>query len=146
MLVDSVTVSSVFVESIGIDIDGTITLDPMFFAQLSRGIRERGGYVHVVSSRSREGRRETLIELVEYGISFDELYLLPSIEDAQDLCPHQSLNWFDRHCWLKIDYAKRNGLTFFVDDDQRILELFKTYAPEIKAIPVSARQKLSVFL
>jgi hypothetical protein len=140
------TPSSVFIESIGIDIDGTITLDPLFFAQLSREIRECGGYVHVVSSRSREGRSETLIELVEYGISFDELYLLPSIEDAQDLCPHKSLNWFDRHCWLKIDYAKRNGLTVFVDDDQRILELFKTYAPEIKAIPVSARQKLSVFL
>ena len=140
------TVSSVFIESIGIDIDGTITLDPMFFAQLSRDIRERGGYVHVVSSRSREGRSESLAELREYGISFDELYLLPSIEDAQDLCPHKSLNWFDRHCWLKIDYAKRNGLAFFVDDDQQILELFKTYAPEIKAIPVSARQKLSAFL
>jgi hypothetical protein len=56
------TPSSVFIESIGIDIDGTITLDPMFFARLSRDIRERGGYVHIVSSRSREGRSESLAE------------------------------------------------------------------------------------
>ena len=138
------TVSSVFVESIGIDIDGTITLDPMFFAQLSRGIRERGGYVHVVSSRSREGRSETLIELAEYGISFDELYLLPSIEDAQDLCPHKSLNWFDRHNWLKVEYAQRVQLRHFVDDDDRIIKLFRTYAREIKIIPVVERHVLAV--
>ena len=136
-------VSSVFIESIGIDIDGTITLDPLFFAQLSRDIRERGGYVHVVSSRSREGRSESLTELREYGISFDELHLLPSIEDAQDLCPHKSLNWFDRHCWLKVEYAKRIGLTHFVDDDRRIIELFKMYAPEIQIISISERHVLT---
>jgi hypothetical protein len=137
---------SLEVMSIGIDIDGTITADPLFFSALSRGVRNSGGYVHIVSSRSREGRSESIAEVRDFGIIFDEFFLLPSIEAAQELCPHSVLNWFDRHAWLKVDYAQRFGLTHFVDDDRRIIELFRMYAPEIQIVPALERHALVEFV
>ena len=130
-------------KAIGIDIDGTITVDPGFFSMLSKKCREEGWLVHIVSSRSREGRQETLHELAEQGIIFDELYLLPSIEKAQRICPHDSLDWFLRHQWLKVEYAERNQIALFVDDDPKVLRLFDMFATDVEAISVQDRHMIS---
>lgn len=134
------------ISAIGLDIDGTIAQDPAFFSALTCDCRRHGIATHVVSSRAREGRTDTIIELRDYQITYDELYLLPSISEAQTLCPYGELDWFCRHGWLKSDYALRNGLSHFVDDDERILALFRRYAPGIEAIPVMERHLLKALI
>ena len=118
----------------GLDIDGTITADPEFFARLSRKVIAAGGVVHVVSSRSPETQRETLKELKGLDVSFSKLYLLPPISTAQTLCPHKNLDWYQRHQWLKVEYPMTHRITHFVDDDTKVLALFARFAPTVEAI------------
>ncbi len=127
--------------NIGLDIDGTITGDPSLFALICRDVL-REGAVHIVSSRSPEARAETVGELAELGISYSALHLLPPISAAQALCPHSGLDWYQRHQWLKVDYALANGLTHFVDDDRKVLALFDRFAPSVTAIDFKSRKLL----
>lgn len=117
--------------NLGLDIDGTITAHPRHFAQLALACRRGGGKIHVVSSRSPEGRRETLQELRQLGICFDALWLLPDVLAAQESCPHGRLSWYQRFVWQKIDYALENGLALFYDDDPVVIDLFGQFAPDI---------------
>lgn len=125
---------------LALDIDGTITGDPGFFVRISREVIERGGDVHVVSSRSPESRSETLSELRQLGLQFTALHLIAGIESAQKLCPHRDLDWFQRYLWLKVDYALAHKITHFVDDDAKVLELLVRFAPTIKAINFRERE------
>jgi len=134
--------SAEMITAIGIDIDGTITIDPPFFSALARKLRNNGTIVHVVTARDAESRQETEDELFELDIEYDELYFLPPMEIAIAVCPHEELEWFLRHFWFKVDYAQRNYLSHFIDDNERVLQLFSLYAPEIKAIPVTERHSL----
>ncbi len=127
---------------LALDIDGTITADPVFFVRCSQDVLRAGGEVHVVSTRSPEARAETLQELRELGIKFSHLHLIPHMSSAQDLCPHTSLDWFQRHLWLKVDYALRNSLTHFVDDDPKVLGLLARFAPLITTISFQRRAEL----
>jgi len=45
---------------LGLDIDGTITADPVFFRERAAAVIANGDEVHVVSSRSPEARLETV--------------------------------------------------------------------------------------
>jgi hypothetical protein len=125
-----------------LDIDDTITADPVFFAMISHRIYACGGEVHVVSSRSQEAMPQTCTEIDALGIVHSSIYLLPSIGDAQAICPHRELDWFQKHLWLKVGYALDNEITHAVDDDEKVLFLFSRYAPEIRAIHVSDRSQL----
>lgn len=127
---------------LGLDIDGTITLDPHFFARIAEGIKQSGGDVHIVTSRSEISRRATLDELNGYRIQFDAIHFLPELSWAQDECPHKSLDWFQRYLWQKVAYAIGNRLTHFVDDDPKVLSLFAVYAPEI--IVMSAMDRVAI--
>jgi len=127
---------------LALDIDGTITADPDFFVRCSQDVLRAGGEVHVVSTRSPEARAETLDELRELNVKFSYLHLIPHMSAAQDLCPHTSLDWFQRHLWLKVDYALRKGLTHFVDDDPKVLSLLARFAPLITAISFQRRTEL----
>lgn len=127
------------ITAIGIDIDGTITEDPEFFSALARKLRLNGIAVHVVTARGAECRVETEEELFELDIEYDFLYFLPPMDVAIATCPHEDLDWFLRHFWLKVDYAQKNRLSHFIDDNERIIELFARYAPKIAAILVSDR-------
>lgn len=126
---------------LALDIDGTITSDPGFFAGVCRNVLN-GGEVHVVSSRSPEARRETISELSEMGISYTALHLIAPVSAAQTLCPHRELDWFQRHLWLKVDYALTNGITHFVDDDRKVLALFARFAPSVTAVDFLDRTML----
>ena len=127
--------------NLGLDIDGTITSDPKFFASICQGVLIKGA-VHIVSSRSPEARTETVAELAELGISYSALHLLPPLSAAQSLCPHSGLDWYQRHQWLKADYALSNRLTHFVDDDRKVLALFARFAPSVAAIDFKDRELL----
>ena len=128
--------------SLGLDIDDTITADPEFFRKLARVWIEAGRKVHIVSSRSPEVLHKTKVELKELGIAYSDIYLLPPISMAQNLCNHKDLGWFQRFLWLKVAYALANGITHFVDDDPNVLSLFSRYAPKIVAINFESRGDL----
>ena len=127
---------------LGLDIDGTITADPVFFKDWASSVLKIGGEVHVVSSRSAEARVETMTELRELGIRYSTLHLLPHISAAQQLCPHGELDWYQRHMWLKVAYALECRLECFVDDDPKVLALFYRYAFGIKALSFLDRHLL----
>ncbi len=127
---------------LGLDIDGTITADPVLFGERASTVIKNGGEVYVVTSRSPEARVETMTELRELGISYSTLHLLPRISAAQWLCPHRELDWYQRHMWLKVAYALEYRLECFVDDDPKVLELFYRYALGIKALSFLDRHLL----
>ncbi len=131
--------------NLGLDIDGTITDDPQFFSKICREVL-RGGEVHIVSSRSPEALQETIKELADLGITYTTVHLIARISEAQIICPHAGLDWYQRHQWLKVDYALANGLTHFVDDDPKVLSLFNRFSPSIAAINVNSREILLKYL
>lgn len=119
--------------SFGIDIDGTITRFPDFFSTFTSACVAQRIPVHIVTSRSNEGKPETVEELAQLGIRYNWLHILPPISEAQVLCPYPDLNWYAKHCWLKVQYSLRNAITHFVDDDPCVLQLFSRFSPAIIA-------------
>ena len=97
---------------IGIDIDNTITEQPQFFSFLTRTVREQGGKVYIVSSRTddEEVLEATKEDLEELGIVYDEIYLLPNMEVAVEKCPHAELNESQKYNWQKVDYCLEKGV------------------------------------
>ena len=128
---------------LGLDIDGTITLDPEFFASIAVHVKQSGGEVHVVTSRSEVSREPTIDELRGYRIPFDAIYFLADMSHANDVCPHKSLDWFQRYLWQKVAYAIQHRLTNFVDDDPKVLPLFAIYAPDTIAMSAMDRTKIA---
>lgn len=121
------------IRHIGLDIDGTITADPPLFAQLASSILDAGGRIVVITSRSNVARKETALELAGYRIQYSALHCLPSIDEATRLCPHHELDWFSRYLWCKVTIADDCGVSDFVDDDPRVIDLFRRYSPHINA-------------
>lgn len=76
------------------------------------------------------------------GISYSALHLPPPISAAQSLCPRSGLDWYQRHQWLKVDYALANGLTHFVDDERKVLTFFDRFLPSVTAIDFKNRKLL----
>lgn len=124
---------------LGLDIDGVITASPDFFASLSSYWSGKGGYVHIVSSRSDhpEARQSTIAELRAIGIAYDHLYLLPSIGTAQRDCHIPGLDWYQKYLWQKVDYCICHDISLFYDDDIKVVRLFQLLAPEIEIIHYS---------
>ena len=128
---------------LGLDVDGTITLDPKLFAEVSVQCKQSGGEVHIVTSRAELSRQETVRELRDYGIQFDSIHFLGDMSLANKTCPHKELDWFQRYLWGKVAYAQQHQLDHFVDDDQKALSLFATYAPEIVITPSERRVQIA---
>lgn len=123
---------------LGLDIDNTITEHPEFFSLLSGSVRDNGGKVFIVSSRTddvevMEGTRGDLREL---GINYDEVYLLPNMRTALRSCPHPELNDSQKYNWQKVAYCLEKGIDVFFDDDDQVIYLFTRYAPEIRVMKV----------
>jgi hypothetical protein len=76
-------------------------------------------------------------ELRMLGISYDYLYLLPSIETAQRCCQVAGLDWYQKYLWQKVDYCIMQGINLFYDDDIKVVQLFQLLAPEIEIIHYS---------
>jgi hypothetical protein len=128
--------ADVEVTNLGLDIDGVITISPSFFAELSAQVKAKGGQVYIVSSRSDlpEVRAETMKELALLGITYDHLYLLPPIQTAQVVCTHDELDWYQKYIWQKVNYCIASGITCFYDDEEKVVSLFRRWAPQIHII------------
>lgn len=109
-------------KGLGLDIDDTITAWPAQFSMMSHEAKRLGIRVVIITSRSEQGRRETVKELNEMGIYYDALRFLPAMSWANEHCPHKHLNWYQRWLWYKIKIAQDEGVTHFFDDDS----FFKT--------------------
>ena len=119
---------------LGLDIDCTITACPRLFSLMTEAVKQNGGQVHIISGRTDdpEVMRITREELVSWKIRFDAVHLLPDNLQAERTCPHQELDWYQKYLWQKVDYCQRNGIAVVFDDDQKVIDLFLKYAPEIK--------------
>ncbi|MFQ5953001.1 MAG: hypothetical protein ACE5JK_06325 [Candidatus Omnitrophota bacterium] len=123
---------------IGLDVDDTIMRQPEFFSLLSRAAKEKGHEVHVVTTRPRTDfdRQRTLDDLTSGGIAYDLIYHLPKQEGEVDDCPHADLDDYQKFVWQKIRYSQENKIDIFFDDDDRLIPLFKRFAPEIQIFQV----------
>ena len=59
---------------IGIDMDGTITELPEFFALLARALRAAGHQVHIVSFRDPKDLDKSRAEVQQLGVEFDDIH------------------------------------------------------------------------
>lgn len=123
---------------IGLDVDDTIMRQPEFFSFLSRAAKEKGHEVHIVTTRPRTGgdKQRTLDDLASSDVVYDKIYHLPKQEGEVDDCPHKELDDYHKFVWQKVRYCREQGLDIFFDDDDRLIEVFKKYAPEIQVFQV----------
>lgn len=71
---------------VALDIDGTISECPEFFAVLSAGLHAAGHQVLVLTYRDPDRAEATKAHLTTWGIKFDQLVIAPSLEAKGELC------------------------------------------------------------
>ena len=81
---------------VALDIDGTISEHPQFFAMLSTALRSDGHRVLILTYRdsSQAEREKTEAELAAWGVGFDELVFANSLEEKGKLCAAHGINLF----------------------------------------------------
>jgi uncharacterized HAD superfamily protein len=79
---------------VALDIDGTISEHPEFFAVLSAALRAAGHQVLVLTYRDPTRADATKVGLAAWGIQFDELVIAPSLEAKGPLCDTLGVDLF----------------------------------------------------
>ena len=79
---------------VALDIDGTISEHPEFFAVLSSALRAAGHLVVVLTYRDPARAEATNAQLAGWGIGFDELVIAPSLEAKGELCGALGIDLF----------------------------------------------------
>ena len=79
---------------VALDIDGTISEHPEFFAMLSASLRAAGNQVLVLTYRDPARREQTVAELAAWNVSFDELLFAPSLESKGVMCAEHRVDLF----------------------------------------------------
>lgn len=125
--------------NLAFDIDDTITAKPEIFAALSAASGAKK--VLIVSSRgnSEESRRLTLAELETYGIRHHGLHLLDDGPEARNRCPHSDLDWYQKYLWQKVEICLREKIDVVFEDDVKVIDLFRRFAPKILVLQVHRR-------
>jgi hypothetical protein len=92
---------------ISLDIDDTITADPDKYSSLSLSEHQLGNMVVIISSRFDTPivRAESVAQLVELNIYYDDMYLFKPFDDMDPASPHEDLDWQDQYLWQKVAYA-----------------------------------------
>lgn len=121
---------------IGLDIDDTISSNPAYYSELCKKTYLEGGRVIIISSRSdlEEVRSTTTKQLRDWSIYYDQLYLFRPFEEVEHLCPHNELDWYGKYLWQKVYHCINENIDRYYDDEDKVIELFKLYAPEIDII------------
>jgi hypothetical protein len=124
--------------NIALDIDGTITVYPEFFAILSRAIRAAGGKVYIITSRSDDeaAREQTRQELAFLRVEFDDLFIIPGGRQGQIPCPHSKLDWDQKYLWQKVNICLDHKVSIVFEDDPKVIALFEEFAPNIQVFQV----------
>jgi thiamine monophosphate synthase len=95
--------------TLGLDIDGTITRHPAFFAAMSQAFRAVGHRVVIITFR--EDRERTLKDLAAWGVVFDELVTSSLSEQLE----HGVNEWKGVVC-------QAYGVQVLIDDDADVVK------------------------
>jgi len=79
---------------IALDIDGTISERPEFFALLSVAFRQAGHFILVLTYRDPNRVDATKAQLAGWGIEFDELVIAGSLQAKGELCGLHGVDMF----------------------------------------------------
>jgi len=79
---------------VALDIDGTISEHPEFFAMLSAALRAAGHRVLVITFRDPARNEATRGHLADWGIVYDELVIAPSLRSKGELCAQHEVDLF----------------------------------------------------
>jgi len=93
---------------VALDIDGTITRHPQFFAFLSKALIDSGHAVYIISFRG--GQEEVEADLASLGISFTEV-VLPT---SEDIGREGFYGW-------KASVCRRLGIEVFFEDMPEVI-------------------------
>jgi uncharacterized HAD superfamily protein len=80
--------------TIALDIDGTISERPAFFALLAAAFRAAGHRVIVLTYRDPARAAVTREQLAAWGVGFDDLVIAPSLEGKGRLCAAHAVDVF----------------------------------------------------
>lgn len=116
---------------IALDVDGTITKYPKFFAFISKKLVLEGHAVTILTSRANcpEVITETLSELRSYGVVWTNYCFVGDGSDRDDSEFPSELNWFEKQIWQKAEYCQKNEINLMFEDDNKTVELIKEYSP-----------------
>ncbi len=123
---------------IGLDVDDTIMRAPELFSLLSKAASEAGWQIHVITTRpdTESDRQRTIDDLEKEKISYHTAYHLPKQEGEVEDCPYEDLDSYHKFVWQKVRYCQEEGIDIYFDDDERVVELFKIFAPKIQIFRV----------
>ena len=93
---------------VGLDLDGTVTACPWFFAALTKGLKANGHKVVVITFRGEGGRAKAVQDLQTCDIAYDVLIMSKNV-DLQDIG-----RW-------KRRIAIREGIDLMIDDMPEVL-------------------------
>lgn len=79
---------------IALDIDGTISEHPEFFAVLSSSFRAAGHQILVLTYRDPERAASTEAQLVQWGVEYDELVFSQSLQGKGRICVSHGVDLF----------------------------------------------------
>lgn len=116
---------------IALDIDGTITEAPAFFAFLTRVLK---GRITVVSFRDDATEARRLLE--QLGIRYDDLLLINDPERGN----HEELPWEE---W-KAQAVARLGVDFFFEDMPEVVRLVRPPTKVFMVCDESMREWLAL--
>ena len=91
----------------GIDIDGTISFLPEFFALLTKALIDNGHEVHIITYRSKSNRFDTMKDLENWSISYTELHMAGYSDSPM-------------HLW-KASLAEKLNIDVMFDDSIEII-------------------------
>jgi len=113
---------------VALDIDGTISEHPEFFAVLSASLRAAGHRILILTFRDPEKNTATRAQLAAWGVVFDELVIAGSLEAKGELCAEHEVDLFfddQDECIASVPERVlvckiRNGGNFDYDSQQWI--------------------------
>jgi hypothetical protein len=118
---------------LGLDMDLTITSDPTMFANVATEVLGSRGRVIIIIDRPPDAQEHTLAQLAEWGFKTDCIHFLPPIDEAVAACPYRhELGWYGSYLWHKVRIAEGAGVTYYVDDDSLVRELFRRFLPHVE--------------
>jgi uncharacterized HAD superfamily protein len=79
---------------VALDIDGTISEHPEFFAMLSSALRAAGHHVIVLTYRDPARDAATRDQLHAWGVEFDDLVIASSLETKGECCAAHEIDLF----------------------------------------------------
>jgi uncharacterized HAD superfamily protein len=79
---------------VALDIDGTISEQPEFFAVLSSALRAAGHQVLVLTYRDPTRVEAARVQLADWRVEFDDLVIADSLESKGPLCAAHGVDLF----------------------------------------------------